>query len=331
MIKSKTQSKAFIKKSSPSISPRFSFFRLVTIHLFAGFLAAALLINVLVSDNKSIAQTAEPEATEAGVTLFAESILPTQQPITEPALPQETIQNLNPTPAPTIPVEEPSEDFCLDIPVLVYHHIQPLQMASLLGHKQLTIDSPIFESQMSYLKENGYQAISAGDLVHALLNRQTLPEKSILITIDDGYDDNYTYAFMTAKKYQMVMNFMIPTKLIGKPGYMTWEHIQEMYANDYARIYNHTATHAPLGYMQIDQIRTELTTSTEDFKRELGDDVTIFTYPYGSYNQQAIELLKQHGFVGAFTTDDGRKQCISNIMQLQRTRIGNAPLSTYGF
>lgn len=285
----------------------------------------------ILPQTQSQSQTADPKTTNTDLTLEPLTVLPTDTPITPPILPFEIIANISPTPTPQATESaEIVEDFCLDVPVVMYHHIQPLSVASLLGHAQLTVDSITFESQIAYLKKQGYVALSADDLINALHARHQLPSKSIVITIDDGYDDNYTYAFLIAKKYEMIMNFMIPTQLIGKPGYMNWDHLREMHANDFARIYNHTATHAPLGYILKNQISYELTTSSADFIRELGFDTPIFTYPYGSYNPVAIEVLKEHGFTAAFTTDDGTTHCLSNIMQLQRKRIGNAQISMYG-
>jgi peptidoglycan/xylan/chitin deacetylase (PgdA/CDA1 family) len=226
--------------------------------------------------------------------------------------------------------EEKGEgDYCLQVPVILYHHIQPLSEAEKLGHAQLTVDSGVFEEQMSYLASSGYTALSADQLVEALLNREELPQKSIVITIDDGYIDNYAYAFLMAKKYHLIMNFMIPTGLIGKPDYMTWDHLKEMAGSEYAKIYNHTDSHAPLGLISKEQIETELTQSKEFFKEQLGMDTNIFTYPYGSFSPLAIEELKDHGFIGAFTTNSGREQCTSEIMTLHRDHVGNAPLTTY--
>jgi len=228
------------------------------------------------------------------------------------------------------PVLTQDAEFCMDVPVLMYHHVQPLPMAELLGHPQLTVDSAIFDEQMQYLTTNGYHFISAEELVNALLTYQTLPEKSIVITIDDGYDDNYTYAFLVAKKYSIIMNFMIPSGLIDKPGYMLWDHLKEMNASPYAKIYNHTATHAPLGLISEQEIDAELSSSSAAFKEKLGLHNTIFVYPYGSFNDLAIQEVSKHGFSGAFSTIDGKTQCRSQIMSLPRIRIGNAPLSTYG-
>jgi len=229
------------------------------------------------------------------------------------------------TPIPTL------TDYCLDLPIVLYHHIQPMPIADLLGHGQLTVDSDIFDGQMKYLKDHGYSAIAADDLINALLNRQGLPSKSIMITVDDGYDDNYTYAFLTAKKYQMMVNFMIPTGLINTPGYMNWDHLTEMAHSPFARLYNHTTSHADLSGLSKEQIIQEVSNADNDLLTKLGVKSTIVTYPYGSYNDLAIQTLKEMGERAAITTEPGRQQCLSNIMRLPRVRVANGTMDSYGF
>jgi peptidoglycan/xylan/chitin deacetylase (PgdA/CDA1 family) len=338
MIKAKRQAKVISKTPKKSAPHQFSIFRFFSFHLFIGlFIIILASINIITLPQTS-SQNAEPVTEDHEYTIFSPSLLPTEAPLPSPVLPLETMQTLNPTPEVTSAASPSGEisptaidDFCINVPVVLYHHIQPMEIATLLGHAPLTVDSFIFDDQIKYLKEHGYHASSADDLVQALENRQPLPEKSVIITIDDGYDDNYTYAFLTAKKYEFLMNFMIPTSLINKAGYMNWDHLREMRTSEYARIYNHTASHAPLGLISQAQIDQELATSSAAFKTELGLETNIFTYPYGSYSPLAIQELKKHGFTAAFTTDPGQQECLSSIMQLKRVRVGNAAISSYGF
>lgn len=264
--------------------------------------------------------------------LIAQSLpyFPSPSPEVEPSVALPFSSFLEPT---ATQAADPSQqtDFCVKLPILLYHHTQPMEMADLLGHGPLTVDSNIFDEQIHYLVENGYTLISADDLINALHNHQALPPKSVMITIDDAYDDNYTYAFSTAKKYNVVMNFMIPTGLVGKSGYMTWDHVKEMSKNPLAKLYNHTWTHADLGSADQEKIELEISTSQKQFEENLGFKPTIFTYPYGSYSDLAIDVLKKEGFVGAFTTEGGINQCESRIMKLYRLHVGNEPLSGMGF
>ena len=245
-----------------------------------------------------------------------------------------TPQIATPTPVATTAASLPvsySEEYCLDVPVIMYHHIEPLAIASQLGHEPLTVDSSIFENQVGYLVEHNYHPIALEDLITALRNHGTLPEKSVVITIDDGYIDDYSYGFMMAKKYHVIMNFMVPTGLVGQPDYMTWDHLKEMVQSPYAKIYNHTTSHAPLGLIDKDKIVQEVTTANNDLQKNLGLKNDIVIYPYGSYSDLAVDTLKELGMVAAVSTDPGRNECTSNIMKLPRVRVGNAPLTDYGF
>ncbi len=226
--------------------------------------------------------------------------------------------------------ENIANDFCLNVPVLFYHHIKPLSIAQQLGHAQLTVDSDLFDKQMAYLSTQGYHFLSADDLADALMNHRNLPEKSILVTIDDGYDDNYVYAFQILKKYNAVGNFMIPAGLIENKGYMTWNQLKEMVGNPLMHIYNHTWSHAFLGGVVKDKIEFEISTANKQLEDNLGKHISIFTYPYGSFNQLVIGILKENGFTAAFSTINGSMQCESYIFALRRINIGNAPLSSYG-
>jgi peptidoglycan/xylan/chitin deacetylase (PgdA/CDA1 family) len=240
-----------------------------------------------------------------------------------------TIPTATQTPTMT-PIPTPI-DYCIDLPIVLYHHIQPMPIADLLGHGQLTVDSDIFDGQVKYLKDHGYNAISADELVNSLLSHKALPPKSIMLTVDDGYDDNYTYAFLTAKKYKMIVNFMVPTGLINTPGYMNWDHLTEMAHSPYARIYNHTTSHAALGALSKEQIIQEVSNADNELLKRIGVKSTIVTYPYGSYNDLAIQTLKEMGERAAITTEPGRTQCVSTIMRLPRIRVANGTMDSYGF
>lgn len=247
------------------------------------------------------------------------------------------IPTMTPKPKPVVIIpaavadEKTVNDFCLNVPVLFYHHIQPLSLAQQLGHAQLTVDSDYFDKQMAYLAASGYHPLSADELAEALISHHGLPAKSILVTFDDGYDDNYNYAFQILKKYNIAGNFMIPTGLIENNGYMTWSQLKEMAGNPLMHIYNHTWSHASLGGAAKDKIEYEIATANKQLDDNLGKRVNIFTYPYGSYNQLVIDVLREHGFTAAFSTISGTIQCQSYIFALRRTNIGNAPLSSYGF
>lgn len=259
---------------------------------------------------------------------------PILQKITELATPQasqSSVASVSASLTPDFVASGSAQDYCIKIPIILYHHIEPLAIATQLGHAQLTVDSTIFDEQMQYLVAKKYNFMSLEDVVHDILERKQVPPKSVVITIDDGYIDDYTYGFLIAKKYHIIMNFNIPTGLVGQPDYMTWDHLKEMAQSPYVRIFNHTTSHAPLGLINEDQIVKEVTTANSDLLTNLGINDDILVYPYGSYNDLAIQTVKQLGMIAAVSTDPGNEECISNIYKMPRVRVGNEPIADYGY
>src|SRR6266480_568386 len=212
-----------------------------------------------------------PTVTPTPSPIIAFPILQQLDELASPSVTELSISSQSATPI----ASDSAQDYCLNVPIIMYHHTEPVEIAGQLGHAPLTEDSTYFEEHIRYLFANKYHFLSLGDLVYAILTRGTVPDKSVVITIDDGYIDNYTYAFLMAKKYHAIMNFMIPTGLIGQPDYMTWDHLKEMAASPFARIYNHTTTHAPLGLIDQSEIVKEVTTANQDLKTNLGIDNNI--------------------------------------------------------
>lgn len=230
-------------------------------------------------------------------------------------------------------VEEQKEQysgFCLYAPVLMYHHVQPFAEASQKGQTALSVDNGIFDNQMSYLVANKYTSITAKQLIDAIRTHSSLPPKSVVITIDDGYKDAYLYAYPILQKYRLVANIMIPTGLVGGEDYLNWEQIGEMSRSGLVYFTDHTWSHYSLGNASSDKITFEIMTAKQQLEDHTGQKVDIFTYPYGSFSNLVVSILQQNGFIGAFSTIPGSYQCDSFIMDLHRTRIGNASLSAYG-
>ena len=240
------------------------------------------------------------------------------------------------TPVPTLPPREAatipplSGGYCLTVPILMYHHIQPQITASELGQTSLSVDNQVFDQQMAYLAASGYTAISAEQLINALNTKSGLPGKNIMITFDDGYKDIATYAFPVMQKYGLIGNIMVPTGLIENSDYLSWGDLKNMTGSGLMFAYDHTWSHASLTGVSNEKIQSEILTAKTQLEQNLGRTINIFAYPYGSENQNVRDILSQNGFIGAFSTIPGWIQCDSFIMSLHRNRVGNSSLSSYG-
>jgi len=291
---------------------------------------------IFVSTSFPTHATVEEEATytfyNSSYTSFALSLLPLNNPefymasISAKPIVDETVATEEASVSTQV---TPAANYCLNIPIILYHHIQPYDEAIKKGQQNLTVDPNFFDQHISYLASSGYTFLTVDNLVSALQNKEQLPQKSIIVTIDDGYDDNYIYAYPILRKYNAIGNFMIPAGLMETPGYLTWGQIKDMLSTG-QKMYNHTWSHAALGYITKEQIIDEVTKADKKLEEVTGIPQTILTYPYGSFNDLAIQTLREQGFTAALTTIHGRWQCDNSLMTLYRDHVGNAPLSSYG-
>jgi len=250
---------------------------------------------------------------------------------------EKKIVHASPTPTSTpkkvvgqVYAESKPMDYCLTVPVLMYHHIQPLQQATDKGQTALNVDPITFDEHMTYLKASGYTAITSLELIQALKNHTLLPNKSVVITVDDGYKDVYSFAYPILIRQGLKATFMIPTGLVMGDDYVTWDNLREMKSSGFVEIANHTHTHHNMAAGSLEKMRHEILGANQLLEQNLNLTSNIFTYPYGGISDTAITVLQQEGFIGAFSTIQGSLQCESTIMKLQRTRIGEGHLSRYG-
>lgn len=209
------------------------------------------------------------------------------------------------------------------VPILMYHHVGDLPPGADAVRKSLTISQSEFEAQIKYLAEQGYTTIHLTTLMEHLQTGTPLPEKPLVLTFDDGYDDNYTNVFPTLKDYGFVGTFFVigaPTDY-GSPGYLRWEQILEMYDNG-MEIGAHSLTHRyNLGQMRPSTQDGEIKNDHKLMVDHLPNWTPIFSYPSGSYNAYTIELLKQLGYAAAVTTNQGTLQSSADPFELRRIRI----------
>ncbi|MCL4417120.1 MAG: polysaccharide deacetylase family protein [Actinobacteria bacterium] len=184
--------------------------------------------------------------------------------------------------------------------------------------------------QLAYLNSAGYTTIPAKQLIEALRNHSGLPGKSVVVTLDDGYSDAYQYAYPIAQRYRIILNLAIPTGLISGERYMNWGQIEEMSRSGIVNFIDHTWSHYSVNRGPLEKIKYEIETAKTQLEQHTGQKIDVFVYPYGSSSPTSINVLEQDGFIGAFSTIPGTYQCDSFILNLHRTRVGNAPLSAYG-
>ncbi|MCB8818246.1 polysaccharide deacetylase family protein [Desulfosporosinus shakirovi] len=197
------------------------------------------------------------------------------------------------------------------VPVLYYHSVM------LEEGNEVRMPPDQFAAQMAYLQEKGYESVTLDQLYQALYKGGVLPQKPIVITFDDGYEDNYATAFPIVKKYGFTAAVFMVSSYIGGEGFMSWSQLRELSANGW-EIEGHTVNHPYLSQVDKTTVLNELMNSKETLEEGLGKSVGFFAYPYGDFNADVAQAVKQTGYLMAFTTDRGWADLNLDEWHLQR-------------
>ena len=210
------------------------------------------------------------------------------------------------------------------IPVLNYHQVEPKD------GNPLTLWPEQFEAQMEYLAAEGYTTITIDEMMDALENGTSLPEKSVIITFDDGYADNYEYAYPILKKYGFKATiFLIYDFTNTYPNYLTWDQVAEMKSSGLIHFESHTMTHANLAELtSVDELRHEIADSHDLLSEKLGYDMHYIAYPGGRVNEEIERITSAAGYRGGFTVHYGLSTPAEGRYQMDRIPIFGANMHT---
>lgn len=212
----------------------------------------------------------------------------------------------------------------VQLPIIMYHSL--LKDPDKQG--KYVVSPDIFEEDLKYIKKKGYTPVFMKDIINYVYGKGSLPKKPIVLTFDDGYYNNYCYAFPLLKKYDMKAVISIVGKLSDdfsnqpdeNPNYahVTWDHVLEMHLSGNWEIQNHSYNcHTYTDRNGVAQTTTE---SYEDYSQFLTSDLShlqdkiayvtgvapnTFTYPFGSFNKHTDTILKNIGFKATLSCTEG--------------------------
>ncbi|HEY2477530.1 MAG TPA: polysaccharide deacetylase family protein [Solirubrobacterales bacterium] len=184
------------------------------------------------------------------------------------------------------------------VPILEYH---------VLGHPpegapypELYVGRTDFEKQMDWLEEHGYQAVTLEQVQEAWYHGGTLPPKPIVISFDDGYRPQFTFALPTLREHGWagVLNL----KAEGSELYES--NVQGMIAAGW-ELAAHTIHHLDLTELGTEELDEEVAGSRKILQEEFKVPVNNFCYPAGQFDETVVEEVEKAGFTGATTEISG--------------------------
>lgn len=195
------------------------------------------------------------------------------------------------------------------VPILMYHSIND----NPVGEPDLSVKSADFDQQMKYLTDNGFTPIGFNDL--ASYGRY---KKPIIITFDDGYEDNYKNAYPILKKYNIKATVFVVSSYINQPGYLTEKEMHDM--ADIISFQSHTVSHKPLSTLSAKQIETEMSVSKDRIFQITNKPVNVIAYPNGDFNASVLKTAAKY-YSYAVTTKFGYYNSASPKFKICRVAV----------
>lgn len=211
------------------------------------------------------------------------------------------------------------------VPILCYHRFGA-------GNNKMVMSPATFAAQLDWLARNNYRVVRLAQVSGFLAGHEALPPRSVVITIDDGYESVYRHAFPLLKKHGFPATLFVYTDFIGSNDGLSWQQLQEMANSGLVDIQAHSKSHRNLveripgesdeRYRQ--NIETELRAPRELLERRLAQakvQVRHFAYPFGDASDVVLDtMVRQHYQLGV-TVNPGGNGFFAQPTMLRRTMI----------
>lgn len=208
---------------------------------------------------------------------------------------------------------------------LMYHAVQS---GTSIPDWPWAVSYKSFCDQLDLLQELGWHTACGRDLE----TNPTLPPRTVCITFDDGYANNFQ-AFEALARRGMRANWFVVTRDVG--GSSSWpgerippqpmlnaQQLREM-EDSGMEVCSHTVSHCRLTLADDETVAKELSDSRKQLSDILGRDVTTFAYPYGLHNKLVVEATRRAGYKVAFTTITGFGTAEDDLLQVRRIMVAN--------
>jgi peptidoglycan/xylan/chitin deacetylase (PgdA/CDA1 family) len=208
------------------------------------------------------------------------------------------------------------------VPVLVYHQIGPA------ARGRLVMPVANFEQQMLHLKAEGYRVIPLEELVEFTALGRQLPRRAVVLTFDDGYKSFVEFVRPILKELGFHATLFIYTDYVGAgPTALDWDDLKSL-AQEGFTIGAHSKTHGDLkrrpgesGEAWSRRLEVELAQPLQLFRARLGLTPRMLAYPYGSYDAELADKVRDYGYRAAFTVRREGSPAFVHPLRIRRQQI----------
>lgn len=203
------------------------------------------------------------------------------------------------------------------VPIIMYHNVENSS-----HFKADTVSPENFAWQMAYLKNHGYQLLTLDELIEGIKEGRAFSRKSVVLTFDDGYENNFIHAFPVLRQYQFPATIFVSPGFIAKKGFLDWRQLRQMQKEGIS-YGSHGMTQGYLPDLSDEKRRYEIKNSKAILERSLNVRIDYFAYPVGGFNEEIKKLLAEAGYVGALATNRGYDRFNKDVFELNRIRFSD--------
>jgi len=187
----------------------------------------------------------------------------------------------------------------ITVPILVYHIVRPKYPDDSAAVRALAQTPEVFDAQLQYIEDAGYHVITFTDLENHFLRSTALPSKPLIISFDDGWRNQFDYAFPILVKHHLTATFFVFTNSIGRHSFLTWDNLATL-LDAGMTIGSHSRSHPYLTKISSPRaLADEIVESKKILEDKLGITVDQFAYPFGQYNADIVRMVKEAGYHSA--------------------------------
>lgn len=213
-----------------------------------------------------------------------------------------------------------------EIPVIYYHRV--IKDVSEAGKHGIYVTQEQFDSHLKFLSRRNYKTVTFDEAL--ALKKENRIGKNVIITFDDGYEDNYLNAFPVLKKHNYKAEIFLVADLLQNDWdrkdneplarMLRADQIKEM--KEYGISFgSHTLTHKDLTKCTSAEKEKEIAGSKKMLEEKLGFEISSIAYPYGNFDDTVIDSVKKTGYKYGYTTDKGPLGLHEDNYQIRRIAI----------
>jgi len=216
------------------------------------------------------------------------------------------------------------------VPIIMYHSVSP----DASPKNRLAVSVKAFQRQMRFLKHRHYNVLTLEALADLMKKGKKMPPRTLAITFDDGYKDNYKYAFPILKKYNLPATMFVIINEVGRKqnDRLSWDEIKAMQSSGIITFGSHALGPDPLTKIASEQdLKKQIFNSKKVLEQKLGKEVNVFSYPEGRFNDEIRRLVIEAGYKLAVAASPGKKFPADDIFALKRLRISSTSDNLFVF